>query len=352
MLLYTKTTCHQLAKSSWEIDAFQQFEQILINKDKPFPCTLGIAGFNADQLRHAFVGLDPTSDSTASCVAATLQSYLPVARSCGKNTSLVIFFKETRDLGITEYLSIFWSLLNAVHKLDSKPWPRNISKDPDSHQWEFSFGGEPIFVVCNTPSHKGRLSRFGKYFTITFQPRWVFKGLIGSDAPNSDKVKGTIRKRLSLFDTITPSPYLGTFGDLENKEWLQYYLDDDNKTVFNKCPFQHTSSQTVHVVEHTNNTELPIVISELLPPTGSVEVQIDTPYRVHPEHSHNTDETLHILKGEISFLLSGQELICRSGDRLLLPAHTRHASSAGSEGCLYVIANRLISLGESASVTA
>lgn len=342
MKLYTKATCQQLLNSSWENQAYLQFEEILTDKGKPFPCTLGIAGFNADQLRYHFVEHNPASEEAAVCAAATLQSYLPIARGCGKNTSLVIFFKETRDLGIPEYQSVFWSLLNNIHKLDSRAWPQNISKDPDSHQWEFSFGGEPIFVVCNTPSHKNRLSRYGEYFTVTFQPRWVFNGVIGTDAPSSDKIKDTIRTRLKEFDLIAPSPSLGTFGDIDNKEWNQYYLDDENMSDSLKCPFNHSSKHNKHFVEHTNTAELSIVVSELLPPTGSVEVQVDTPFRIHPEHLHTTDETLHILKGEISFHLGNEGLICRAGDRLLLPAYTRHASIAGSEGCLYVISNRFV----------
>ncbi|MFZ3161209.1 MAG: cupin domain-containing protein, partial [Rhodoferax sp.] len=80
----------------------------------------------------------------------------------------------------------------------------------------------------------------------------------------------------------------------------------------------------------------------LLPPTGSVEVQVDTPFRTHTRHQHKTDETLHIVKGEINFQLDGESILCKAGDRLLLPANTPHASTAGEDGCLYVIATRLV----------
>jgi uncharacterized protein len=94
-------------------------------------------------------------------------------------------------------------------------------------------------------------------------------------------------------------------------------------------------------------TGLPLGLSEavhsLLPPTGSVEVQRDTPGREHAEHEHPTDETLLIIDGDITFWWRDaagqrQEAGASPGDRLLLPAGTRHGSVAGDGGCLYIIA--------------
>lgn len=82
--------------------------------------------------------------------------------------------------------------------------------------------------------------------------------------------------------------------------------------------------------------DLQSAVMELLPKTGSVEVQRDTPGREHPTHTHPTHETLLIIDGEIKFEY-GQHATCRSGDRLLLPLGTEHSSVAGPNGCLYVI---------------
>ncbi|HEX6289366.1 MAG TPA: cupin domain-containing protein [Herpetosiphonaceae bacterium] len=79
-------------------------------------------------------------------------------------------------------------------------------------------------------------------------------------------------------------------------------------------------------------------VMELLPPTGSVEVQRDTPGREHPTHTHPTDETLLIIKGQITFTVGDRSEQCGPGDRLLLPKGTLHSSVAGPEGCLYIIA--------------
>lgn len=95
-------------------------------------------------------------------------------------------------------------------------------------------------------------------------------------------------------------------------------------------------------IVRSGRSELEDVVGELLPETGSVEVQRDTPGREHALHTHPTDETLHIVAGSIGFEVAGERSECGPGDRLLLPAGTPHASTAGPEGCLYVIALRMV----------
>ncbi|SEM94502.1 cupin domain-containing protein [Lihuaxuella thermophila] len=78
-------------------------------------------------------------------------------------------------------------------------------------------------------------------------------------------------------------------------------------------------------------------VMELLPVTGSVEVQRDTPGREHPTHTHPTHETLLIVSGSITFTIGEESWKCTSGDRLILPKGTLHSSIAGEEGCVYII---------------
>jgi len=78
-------------------------------------------------------------------------------------------------------------------------------------------------------------------------------------------------------------------------------------------------------------------VLELLPETGSVEVQRDTPARTHELHTHPTPETLLVIDGSITFRWDGAETECR----LLLPAEAVHGSTAGPDGCLYVIATEI-----------
>ena len=342
MKLHTRKSIVSLPLESWEVVAFESFSNTLGSTHERFPCSLGVAGFNADHLRFVFIDEVPNSVSAIEKLSAYLQTYLIPAREFGKNTSLVVFFNENRDLGVDAFEKIFWEVLNGLSKLDVKPWPSKVPLSTESSIWEFCFGGEPIFVVCNTPSHRVRRSRFSSVFTITFQPRWVFEGVIGLGAPNGAKIKDEIRRRLVAYDGVPPSPFLGSYGDEGNQEWRQYFLEETNRVEERQCPFrQHSSIQSFSVVR-TLLTDLQAVVKTLLPQTGSVEVQLDTPFRRHSPHRHPTDETLHIINGNITFEIGDAEVICSPGDRLLLPRNTEHASTAGESGCEYVIATRLV----------
>ena len=101
--------------------------------------------------------------------------------------------------------------------------------------WEFSFAGEPIFVVCSTPAHVMRQSRRCSAFTLTFQPRWVFEKILGTEKAASAAF-AEVRKRLIPYDSTSPSPLLGRYGATDGREYQQYFLADDNHTEAG-CPF-------------------------------------------------------------------------------------------------------------------
>ena len=92
------------------------------------------------------------------------------------------------------------------------------------------------------------------------------------------------------------------------------------------------------ILQKGDSVTMEEAVMKLLSKTGSVEVQRDTPYREHKTHTHPTNETLLIIRGEITFAVDNKNVTCTSGDRILLTANTLHSSIAGSDGCLYVIA--------------
>ncbi|WP_330647173.1 YqcI/YcgG family protein [Thioclava sp. FTW29] len=227
---------------SWEKTVFCEFDTALTSKSRPFPCVFGVAGFKADRLRFAFP--DPLTPET---LAPILKSYLAQARGIGPMTSLVIFARPGPVQSFDRYREQFWDLLDGLVALDDSPQPDGVSRNLDDPTWEFSFGGEPIFVVCNTPAHVMRQSRRASSFMITFQPRWVFNGITDSDEPGVQRSLKRVRDLLEDYDLIAPSPSLGHYGDPANREYTQYFIDDTNETP--ACPFHRLGEARLQLVK-------------------------------------------------------------------------------------------------------
>lgn len=219
--------------NDWQWGLFKEFEATLTSDARPFPCVFGVAGLKANQLRFAF--LDPLDGET---LAQVLVPYLSRARTYGPNTSLVVISRPGPVRSLVDYRQRFWSLLGELAAIDRHPWPGDIPEELDTPGWEFSFAGEPIFVVCNTPAHILRQSRRSTSFMMTFQPRWVFDNILGSEVA-AERAYEKVRSRLAAYDLLPTSPALGRYGDADNREFAQYFLGDDNGQP--RCPFHSIS---------------------------------------------------------------------------------------------------------------
>lgn len=224
----------EFSSGSWQSMLFSELEASLMSDVRPFPCIFGVQGFRSGNIRFAFVDKICGDE-----VAPILLQYLSSARGFGKRTSLVVFGRPGPVESIRSYEKQFWSLLSSLSELDEKPWPSEIPHEIDHPSWEFCFGGEPIFVVCNTPAHVERQSRRATSFMVTFQPRWVFEGLTDTAAAAS-KSSSVVRARLRRFDLVDVSPALGRYGDTSNREFRQYFLTDKNDEV--ECPMHSLRS--------------------------------------------------------------------------------------------------------------
>ena len=228
--------------SSWQRVIFAEFEATLTSKARPFPCVFGVTGHKTDQIRYAFP--DPMD---AASVGALLDAYLPQARDLGRMTSLVVFARPGPVQHIESYRQRFWALLDDLERQDDTPRPAEVADEIDMPSWEFCYRGEPIFVVCNTPAHVLRQSRRSSGVMITFQPRWVFEGITDSEAPSAKRSLRMVRDRLADFDAIPTAPFLGSYGEPENREFRQYFIDDSNAPP--ECPFHRLGAPTTGTTE-------------------------------------------------------------------------------------------------------
>ncbi|MDA2810391.1 YqcI/YcgG family protein [Nocardiopsis sp. RSe5-2] len=240
------------APGDWKRRAEELFTERLLDERSPFPCVFGVDALRRGTLRFAFVddtaddpdGADDGLDAAARGTARALGEYTAEAPEIGRRTSLVVVYRGA--LGphpgagpdaVKAYRDRFWDLLQRVHALDTHPWPDGIPHDPESPTWEFCFAGTPMFVVVNTPAHERRRSRGFPYFCITFQPRFVFEGLEGT-SPRGRNARRIIRGRLDAYDEVPPAPVLGDYGTAGNREWTQYFLEEEEgAAVPPRCPF-------------------------------------------------------------------------------------------------------------------
>lgn len=219
----------QFEPDTWQRKVFSELDTTLTSDSRPFPCIYGVAGHKAGQIRYAFAEV-----LSADRVAATLESYLGKSREFGANTSMVMFEAPTPLMSVEGYYERFWNLLKNVVALDTRPWPADVPEETDARMWEFCFAGEPVFVVCNTPAHILRQSRRSSTFMLTFQPRWVFDRILGTEKA-ATRAFGAVRERLEKYDFVERSPSLGKYGDPNIREAEQYFLDDHNTPL--SCPF-------------------------------------------------------------------------------------------------------------------
>jgi FPC/CPF motif-containing protein YcgG len=224
----------------WAAPAVRRFEDDLAPTDARFPCTFAVAALNKGNLRFGFVD-SAIDQSTWSPLPGILAGYAARASSIARITSLVVFFGSPKDYEarpVGWYEERLWAVLGYLRSRDPEPWPASLPSDPEDPNWEFAFAGHPIFVVCSTPAHRRRRSRMTSDLVITFQPRCVFDGLEAGTL-RGEAARRTIRERLAGYDAIAPSPLLSGYGEPGNREWRQYFLDDDNaeaEAEHRRCP--------------------------------------------------------------------------------------------------------------------
>lgn len=229
----------------WACRQYEDFdEKLLGGRDGDFPCHFGVDAQRNGGALYTFVP-DPVEPggfdaSGLAALADVLEAYLETFRMHGPRTSLVTLFEPPRDReawGEREYRAAFWDVLQALHDADHAAWPADIPTDPAHPQFEFCYGGEPMFVTGAAPFYDERASRYnGVGLEITFQPRAVFAGITG-DTEAGQRARDRIHDRIEGYDDTGVHPHIGNWEDDDSHEWKQYLLPAGEETYADDaCP--------------------------------------------------------------------------------------------------------------------
>ena len=202
--------------------------------DPAYPCFFGTTAEKRGEMFYSYV-----NGKDIRTLPATMRTFARLASmpQYRRNNMAVFFEPDPQPLTHAAYHDFFWDTLQQLHNVDPDP-QADRQLEPSHEEWEFSFGGVQMFVVCACPSFQARHSRnLGPGMVLLFQPRSVFvdtitNKVIGRDARNE------VRKRLRTWDDVSAHPDLGFYGDPGNFEWKQYFLADENVSAKDPCPFR------------------------------------------------------------------------------------------------------------------
>ncbi len=216
---------------SWLAGSYETLREQVMHPD--YPCFFGTMAERRGEMFYAYVNGKDIRE-----LPATMRTFAMLASQPQyRRNNIAVFFEPDREpLTHEAYQRLFWETLQHLHDVDPDPEADN-QPDPSQEEWEFSFAGVQMFVVCALPSFKVRHSRnLGPGMVLLFQPRSVFvdtitNKVIGREARNQ------VRKRLETWDDVSAHPDLGFYGDPGNLEWKQYFLTDENVAAEDRCPF-------------------------------------------------------------------------------------------------------------------
>jgi uncharacterized protein len=236
----TKIECDssQSAVPPWARSGYEAFCRTIESQAPGFPCIYGVRTYNENGLRFAFIRDDTTLPGLDE-LGQVVWDYSIACREIGQFTTLATFFPATSSELATlgGYRRRYWRILQWLIEHDPAPWPKDVPVDPSDPDWEFCFGGLPMFAPANLPIYVRRRSRRNPCFMILFQPRFVFDELIAQPRKLA-AARRVIRARALAFDDVPVHPAIGVYGEGGNLEWKQYVLPDSSEPVTGECPLK------------------------------------------------------------------------------------------------------------------
>ncbi len=219
----------------WVIKEYSTFRSVVT--DKTFPCYFGMSAEHRGELRYSYISHDDWS-TLPETLRAFMELFQKDKRLIRHGFFLFVEPEET-EKDIPYYREYFWRILQYLHEQDEKPWPHDQPTDPEHHLWDFTFDEVPYFVFGNTPAYKQRRTRnLGNSMVLGFQPRLIFEGLKGTEKGGAMS-REKVRERVEAWDQLPKHPDISHYGDVEHREWKQYFIGDDCEPITGKCPFHY-----------------------------------------------------------------------------------------------------------------
>lgn len=223
--------------TEWSRTAMAEIAERL--QDPAFPCVFARRAWQGGTLRFAFCDDDPFSSAYAALTAYTafVQSTPVMARLLHP---LCIIFRNRQGWSGQDQHAQAWRLLDQLHRRDPAPWPDDVPADPEHPAWSFCFNGVQLFVNMSSQAHLQLRSRnLGHCLVLVINPRENFDVIAGANTPNGRAVRDRIRRRVVAYNGVELPASLGFHGDVHNREWKQYQLDEPGHHAPPACPFFH-----------------------------------------------------------------------------------------------------------------
>lgn len=124
-------------------------------------------------------------------------------------TSFIATFDAPEGMTEHEFEDRLWQQLRALHQLDAAPYSKEVSADPQSNKFGFSFAGRGFFIIGLHPG-SSRMARRFPAPALVFNAHRQFQSL--RDTGRFDRMQQTIRSReLKLQGSLNPN--LANYGE-------------------------------------------------------------------------------------------------------------------------------------------
>ena len=124
-------------------------------------------------------------------------------------TSFIATFDAPEGMTEPQFEERLWQQLRALHQLDTAPYSEEVSADPHSNKFGFSFAGRGFFIIGLHPG-SSRVARTFPAPALVFNAHRQFQKL--RDTGRFERMQQTIRSReLKLQGSLNPN--LANYGE-------------------------------------------------------------------------------------------------------------------------------------------